>query len=89
MTVPRLQKLLKYYIKVHVLTIFHNFQILNSLADIGPPSRSDEYNVVNGLTQAVEELCKITDLQKKQMEENEDQTVENKGRVICLTNGRR
>lgn len=64
-------------------------KLMNTLSEVGPPSDSDEYNVVNGLTQAVEELCKLTDLQQKKMVDDEEQVVENKGRVICITHGKK
>ncbi|XP_052780061.1 integrator complex subunit 13-like isoform X2 [Mya arenaria] len=63
-------------------------QIMNMLASIGPPSKSDEYNIVNGLTQAIEELCKPTPLQQKVLASDEVETVENKGRIICLLHGK-
>lgn len=62
---------------------------MNGLSEIGPPSKADGENVVLGLTQAVEELCKMSELQQKKIAEEGDGTVENKGRIICMTHGRR
>lgn len=62
--------------------------IMNSLADIGLPSESDEYNVVNGLTQAIEELCRPSDLQTARRAADESESVENRGRIILLTHGK-
>jgi len=62
---------------------------MNSLAVLGPPSKSGEYNIVIGLTQAIEELCKPTPLQQKMLATDSVETVENKGRIICLLHGKR
>lgn len=62
--------------------------IMNSLADVGLPSESDEYNVVNGLTQAIEELCRPSDLQTARRAADESESVENRGRIILLTHGK-
>ena len=64
-------------------------QVMNCLSDMGPPAQSDGENVVLGLTQAVEDMCKMSDLQRNQDEEDEENVLENKGRIICITRGKR
>lgn len=63
-------------------------QIMCELAVIGAPTKSGEYNIVNALTRAVEELCKPSDIQTKLMSLESGETVKNRGRIICLTHGK-
>lgn len=58
-----------------------------ALGQVGPPgpkAKEDE-NVIRGLTQAVQVLCDPTPLQQ---EEDQD-LLQNKGRIICLTTVKR
>ncbi|KAL4225923.1 hypothetical protein ACF0H5_013911 [Mactra antiquata] len=63
-------------------------QVMNILASIDVPSKSDEFNVVNGLTQAVEELVKPSDLQINLRAEDDAAEIENRGRIILLTHAK-
>ena len=62
---------------------------MNALTEVGAPAESDEYNVVNGLTQAVGELCKPSELQTRLKKEDSDTDVENRGRIILLSHAKR
>lgn len=62
---------------------------MNALTEIGEPTDSDDYNVVTGLTQAVEELCKPSELQTQMRAADETSSVENRGRIIVLMHGKR
>ncbi|KAK6175317.1 hypothetical protein SNE40_013805 [Patella caerulea] len=61
--------------------------LMMSLSYLGPPtedSMEDEYSAMHGLSQAIESLCKPSELQQQLMDEEEN--VKNNGRIICLTN---
>lgn len=62
---------------------------MNTLASIDVPSKEDEFNVVHGLTQAVEELVKPSDLQTSLRAGEETANIENRGRIICLSHAKR
>lgn len=58
-----------------------------ALGQVGPPepkAKEDE-NVIRGLTQAVQVLCDPTPLQQ----EMDQDLIQNKGRIICLTTVKR
>lgn len=63
-------------------------QVMNALTEIGTPTDSDDDNVVNGLTLAVEELCKPSELQTRMKTMDETAEVENRGRIIVLMHGK-
>ena len=63
---------------------------MNSLGHIGKPTSADDYNVYDGLTRAVKELSIPSDFQSKRISANDDdEAIENKGRIICITHARR
>ncbi|KAL3853650.1 hypothetical protein ACJMK2_017180 [Sinanodonta woodiana] len=64
--------------------------VMNNLAAVGPPKEEEveDYDVVSGLTKAIEVMCQPSDLQntlRTSLADNEAY-VENRGRIICLTN---
>lgn len=59
-------------------------QIMNNLAQIGPPSSSDDLEIVHGLTHAVEVMCQPTDTQNE-LKASEERDIDNKGRIICVS----
>lgn len=61
-------------------------QIMNGLAQIGPPNSTDDLEIVHGLTQAVEEMCHPSETQTELRASDEREAVENKGRIICVSN---
>lgn len=63
-------------------------QVMIALTEVGAPTDSDEYNVVNGLTQAVGELCKLSELQSSLKNEDSATTLENRGRIILLSHAK-
>jgi len=61
---------------------------MQALGHVGPPnpqSGEDEYSMMHGLSQAIEALCEPSEAQ---MEKDQD-LVENRGRIICLTSAKR
>lgn len=59
-----------------------------SLGQVGPPdpkNKEDEYNMMHGLSQAIEVLCEPTEMQHSLDPED----VQNNGRIICLTAAKR
>ena len=59
---------------------------MNGLAQIGPPNSTDDLEIVHGLTQAVEEMCHPSETQTELRASDEREAVENKGRIICVSN---
>ena len=57
---------------------------MNNLAQIGPPSSSDDLEIVHGLTHAVEVMCQPTDTQNE-LKASEERDIDNKGRIICVS----
>ena len=58
---------------------------MNSLSVIGPPNSEDDLEIVHGLTQAVEEMCHPSDTQNELRAADENEAVDNKGRIICVS----
>ena len=65
-----------------------------ALAAVGPPNPCEDpecCSILHGLAVAVEQLCKITELQHEKRTALMDtaEKVANRGRIICLTNAKR
>lgn len=64
---------------------------MNAFAMVGTPPRvplpASDYSVVHGLRAAIEAMGEPTEQQKEQIQKG-DRSIENKGRVICITSVR-
>jgi len=61
------------------------FQLMKSLASVGPPVKKPDCSVMLGLVSAVEALCDPTPSQEQALASRAGRNVENKGRIICIT----
>ena len=62
-------------------------KVMLPLGHMGPPNpknKDEEYSVMHGLSQAVEMLCEMSEIQQ----EGDRDLVQNKGRIICLTSAK-
>ena len=57
---------------------------MNGLSQIGPPNSDDDLEIEDGLKQAIEEMCQPSDIQNELRNET-DESVDNKGRIICVS----